>query len=110
MKHQHRSYQQIFINGIAALFLLLFIGTFVLQSLSHNVNELYKSELVDFEGDTDSEEDSKNEKEKEKEDKLLNEIGMLLSENTQRIYRGHIFEAGPNEEIEEVLSPPPEFF
>jgi len=110
LKSQNISYQQIFRNAVAVLFLLLFTSSFVLESLAHNVNELYKSELVDFEGDTDSEEDSKNEKEKEKEDKLLNEIGISLSENTQRIYRGHTFASGPNEEIEEVLSPPPELF
>lgn len=91
-----------------ALFLLLFTGSFVIESLAYRLNDLYQSELLDFESDSDSEEDSKNEKEKEKETKLFTCIGLLLSENTQRIYLGHLLLSGPNDEIEEVLSPPPE--
>lgn len=88
--------------------MLLFTSSFIIESLACDLNDLYQQELVDFEGDTDSEEDSKNEKEKEKEDRMLSSIALLLSENIQRIYLGHTILSGPNEEIEEVLSPPPE--
>lgn len=88
------------------LFFLLFTSSFVVESLVHDLSDLYQSELLDFEGDTDSEEDSK--KEKEKENKILSDLSMLISQNTQLIYLGHVILTGPNEEIQEVLSPPPE--
>ncbi|MCE7993092.1 MAG: hypothetical protein HEP71_13980 [Roseivirga sp.] len=108
LKRHDNSYLKHLRNATVALFLLLFTSSFVIESLAYNLNDIYQSELVDFEGDPDSEEDSKNEKEKEKENKLLTSIGLLLSANTQRIYLGHLILSGPNEEIEEVLSPPPE--
>lgn len=88
------------------LFLLLFTSSFVVESLAHDLIDLYQSELMDFEGDTDSEEDTKNEK--EKENKILSDLNMLISQNTQLVYLGHVILTGPNEEIQEVLSPPPE--
>jgi len=84
------------------------VSSFVIESFAYNLNGLNQSELVDFEGDTDSEEDSKNEKEKETEDQLLFDFNFLISENTQRIYLGHVILLGPNTAIQEVLSPPPE--
>ncbi|GAB5523632.1 MAG: hypothetical protein Roseis2KO_15040 [Roseivirga sp.] len=108
MKPSLTTYRTFFRNTLAVVFMLLFTSSFVVESMAYDLEDLYQKELVDFEGDTDSEEDSKNEKEKEKEDRMLSSIGLLLSENTQRIYLGHVILSGLNEEIEEVLSPPPE--
>jgi hypothetical protein len=88
------------------LFLLLFTSSFAVEYLVNSSDELYQSELVDFEGDEDSEEDSKDEQ--EKESKILADLNMHLSQNTQLIFSGHIVLNGPSPEMQELTSPPPE--
>lgn len=88
------------------LFLLLFTGSFTAEYLVNDCDDLYQSELIDFEGDEDSEEDSKDEQ--EKESKILDDLNRQISENMQLIFLGHTVLNGPSPEIQEVTSPPPE--
>ena len=88
------------------MFLLLFLNGFVAENVAFQWQDLCQSELVDFEGEKDSEED--NQDEKEKENKILewahaaDRHGMDLPKNTA--YQLTIV----SEEIHEVLSPPPD--
>ena len=100
------SYYSSIRKGIALLFLLLFLGGFTAESLAYHYDDYCQSELVDLEeGEKDSEEDKK---EKEKEDKLLN--GEDLSSAISRRYalKALYQLSSLSQEIQEVLSPPPE--
>lgn len=87
---------------------MLFLSGFLVETVSFELNECYQSELIDFEGEKDSEEDKKEKEEKEKEDKLLQGEELPLLKDIQLIAHAEHHSTGLSEEILEVLSPPPE--
>ena len=91
---------------LAFLFLLLFLNGFVAETMAFHWQDLCQSELVDFEGEKDSEEDNKDEKEKE------NKILEWAEPTARHEYNMPVLSAyqlaSVSEEIHEVLSPPPD--
>ena len=101
-----KTYYFLLRKGIAITFLLLFLGGFTVESLSYHFDDYCQSELVDFEQEEkDSEEDKK---EKEKEDKLLTAEDITSATSQQYARKAQYQLRSLSEEIQEVLSPPPE--
>ena len=88
------------------LFLMLFLNGFVIETFAYHWNESCQTEVVDFEGEKDTEEDSKDEKEKENKILESSELSTALNQNLPAQEFHHI-RVG-NEEAHEVLSPPPD--
>lgn len=95
-------------KALSIAFLLLFLGGFTAESLAHHFDDYCQSELVDFEQEEkDSEEQDK--KEKEQEDKLLTAEDITSAISQQYARKAQYQLSSLSEEIQEVLSPPPEY-
>ena len=106
LKKSYNTYYTITKRGLAVFFLMLFLNGFVIETFAYHWNESCQTEIVDFEGEKDTEEDNKDEK--EKENKIL-EQSEILPYQAQEIPDNctHLSHTG-SEEILEVLSPPPD--
>ena len=100
------TYHQLAKRSLALLFLLLFLNGFVVETMAFHWNDACQSELVDSEGEKDTEEDNKDEKEKE------NKILEWAEPTARHHYNTPVISAyqlaSVSEEIHEVLSPPPD--
>ena len=93
-------------STMAALLLLFFTGLFTVDSISHQWSEGHQTEWIDFENDQEKEKDS--EEKKHNQDKLLSDWSVRIHRLNRVMNDRAFFPVGLNEQINEVLSPPPD--
>lgn len=93
-------------STIAMVLLLMFLGITTVEVLSHEWLMGHQTEWIDFENDQEKEEDP--EEKKHDKDKLLTNWSLRLHPSHHLKCNPAIFPVGLSDQIEEVLSPPPD--
>lgn len=106
LKTNLSTYQPIAKKAVALLFLMLFLNGMVSESIIASQEDLCQSELIDFEGDKDSEEDTNDDP--QKENKILEYQELPGATTDIHLHYVLLYPKRLNGEIQEVLSPPPE--